>query len=149
MDRILFHPNHLDLIRLKPEYQNSVLNLESAKIALNNIPGGELGDALTLMVDGRIIACFGYFLILPGVVQVWLLPSIYLEQQSMTFVRVVRRYLEQTAEVFNWHRIQTVTKVDDKHRKWMKVLGFEEEGVMKKYFNNEDYIMSARYFERG
>lgn len=134
---------------MAPEYRKTVLNTPNARAALENIPGGEAGDALTLVIDGKVIACFGYFLILPGVVQVWLLPSIYLDQHKLTFVRIVRRYLDQTAEIFSWARIQSVTENDAKHRKWMKTLGFCEEGVLKKYFHGQDYIISARYFERG
>lgn len=149
VERLLFEPGHLNFLKLRPEYQDTVFNLERAKRVLYHIPGGAEGDALTLIVDDKILACFGYFLIFPGVVQVWLLPSIYLDEHPIIFVRIVKRYIEQTADVFNWHRVQTVTEVNDKHRRWMKTLGFVEEGVMKKYFNNQDYVMSARYFERG
>lgn len=148
VERKLFHVSHLDLIQVKPEYRE-LLNSDKVKFVLSNIPGGEQGDALTVMIDGRVVACFGYFLILPGVVEVWLLPSVYVHDHAIIFVKLVRRYLEQTANVFGWHRIQTVTKATSEHRRWMNVLGFCEEGIMKKYLNKEDYVMSARYFERG
>lgn len=149
IERILFHPKHLDLIQIRDEYRQMIFNSENAKYALNNIPGGKEGDALTLIIDGRIMACFGYFFLWEKTVQGWLLPSIYIQDHPIVFVRIIRRYLDQTAELFQWQRIQTVTEFNEKHRHWMKVLGFVEEGVMKKYFNNQDYIMSARYFERG
>lgn len=149
IDRVLFHPKHLDLLNIKEEWKKTVLNLDRAKMILGNIPGGEAGDALTLVIDGRVIACFGYFLVFPGVVEVWLIPSIHIDKYSLTFVRIVRRYLDQTAALFQWHRIQTVTEMDGRHRKWMKVLGFKEEGILEKYFNHKDYVISARLFERG
>lgn len=149
IERVTFHPKHLDILQIQDEYRNTVLNLDNAKTLLNNIPGGEQGEALTLMIDGRILACCGYFLVLPGVAQVWVLPSIYVHDHSLIFVRVIDRYLKSLFKTFDWHRMQTVTEVNDKHRRWMKVLGFKEEGIMEQYFNGRDYIMSARLLKKG
>lgn len=143
-----FHPDHLNFLKLRLGYEN-LLALEATQRALNNIPDAPQGGALSLAVDEKLIACFGFFLVLPGIAQVWLLPSIYLDEYPVTFVRVVKRYIEQTADIFGWHRVQTITEVNDQHRRWMKVLGFVEEGIMRQYLDKRDYVMSARYFERG
>lgn len=143
--RVLFNYEHLNLLELQPEYL-PVLNMDGVRFVLKQLPL-KYADALTLMDDGQILACFGYVQVLPGVAEVWLLPSVYVNGNAIALVREVDGYLKSTAEIMGWHRIQTVTQDIDQHRKWMKVLGFEEEGVLKKYYQQKDYIMSARYFD--
>lgn len=145
--RILFHVKHLDILELQSEYR-PLLDFDGVRFVLNNLPLPN-ADALTLMYDGRILCCFGYIQILPGVAEVWLLPSVYMSTNAVALVREVNGYLESTAEIFNWHRIQTITQNVGQHRRWMKVLGFIEEGCLKNYHEKKDYIMSARYFDRS
>src|SRR5665213_1701191 len=136
--RVLFNYSHLDLLELQPEYE-SLLDYDGVRFVLKILPQPN-ADALTLMYDGRIIACFGYIQVLPGVAEVWLLPSIYMGTCFIPLVKEVDGYLKSTAEIFKWHRIQTVTQDIEQHRKWMQVLGFVEEGVMKKYLKGNDYV---------
>lgn len=147
MKRINFHISHLDLLDLQPEYRD-VLNFDGVRFTLSRLNPPN-SDAMTLMYEGRVICCMGYIQILPGVAEVWLLPSIYLSDCTVSFVKEVHGFLGAIAKTFRWHRIQTVTKDSVQHRKWMKVLGFVEEGILKNYYDQKDYIMSARYFDRG
>jgi hypothetical protein len=143
--RVLFNINHLDIFDLQEEYR-PLLSFSGVRFVLDKLPLPG-ADALSLVVDGRILCCFGYIQLLPGVAEVWLLPSIYAKDHPVALVKEVNGYLESTAKVLGWHRIQTVTQCIYQHRKWMQVLGFVEEGVMKQYLDKKDYIMSARYFD--
>ena len=144
--RVLFNIKHLDVMYLQEEYV-PLLDFNGVRFILEKLPLPG-ADGLTLMIEGRIICCFGYMQLLPGVAEVWLLPSIYTKEYPIPFVREVNGYLESTAQVLNWHRIQTVTQNIATHRKWMTALGFVEEGILKLYYEKKDYIMSARYFDR-
>lgn len=124
--------------------RDATLQMEGVQSVLSQMKGN--CDAMTLMSDGRILACMGFFYVAPGVVMVWLIPSIYLNTAVIPFVREVNRYLEVTAKVLGWHRAQTLTRTDDFHRRWMKALKFSEESVLKQYINKEDYILSVRFF---
>lgn len=145
--RILFNIAHLDLLELQEDYQ-PLLDMDGVRFVLKQLPLPN-ADGLSLMIDGRLICCFGYLQILPGVAEVWLLPSIHMDKYPLALVREVKGYLDSTAEVRQWHRIQTLTRNLESHCKWIKVLGFEKEGCMKNYYKQEDYILSARYFEWG
>lgn len=145
---VVFNVNHLDVMDVREEYKASLLALDSVRYVLSNIKGGPEADAVTVLQDGKILMCMGYLSSLPGVAEVWLFPSIYVEKFPITFVREVSNYLNAIADTFGWHRIQTVTQDTPQHRKWMKVLGFVEEGIMKNYFQGKDFIMSARYFSK-
>lgn len=149
MSSIPFHVEHLAVMDVRRQEAETVLTLAPAREALSNIPGNHIADAITLMYDGRIIACMGYILILPGVVEVWLIPSVYVPKYPKFFIREVKNYLKTTAEVFNWHRAQTDTLDTPEARRWMEAIGFVEEGRKKNYYLGQDYIMSARYFNRS
>lgn len=142
--RVLFNKHHLELMEIQEEFK-PLLQLDGVRFVLDRIPLPG-ADGLTLMCNGQILVCFGYIHIVPGVVEVWLFPSVYVQKYPLTLVTEVIGYLESTAKVLNWHRVQTVTQDNAQHRKWMKTLGFVEEGLMKYYLNKQDYVMSARYF---
>ena len=144
LKRVLFKVEHLEVMDVRQIELDDLLALDTVRYFLKQMSGRI--DAVTWVHKGRIIACAGFFCPLPGTAEVWLIPSVYVKEVPILFVREVRSYLEVLAETFKWNRIQTVTRVDNFHRKWMKVLGFEEEGVMKKYRDGQDYIISARYF---
>jgi hypothetical protein len=143
--RILFKYDHLDLLNLQEDYR-PLLDLEGIRFVLKQLPLPN-ADGLTLMVDDQIMCCFGYLQLFSGVSEVWLFPSVNMGDYGVTVVREVKGYLEATAEVRGWHRVQTLTRNIRMHRKWMEVLGFVEEGTLKQYYQKEDYILSARYFD--
>lgn len=145
---VKFNVNHLDVMDIKPEYKDIVLNLAEVRYALSNIPGGASGDAATILIDGRIVLCLGYMQLSPGIVEVWLIPSIYMEKHAVSIIQDVKAYLNSFAEKFQWYRIQTVTQNNDQHRKWMRVLGFTEGEPLKNYLGGKDYITSVMCFER-
>lgn len=142
--KVLFHYEHLKLMDLRPQEIESVLTVGTIQQALQAMQGNT--DAVTLIYNGRIIACLGFFMLLPGVAEVWLIPSVWVPTVPKLFIQEIRRYLEVTGKTLNWTRAQTVTRHDDFHRRWMKAIGFEEEGLMKKYHMGSDYILSARLF---
>lgn len=146
VDRIKFHVEHLKLIEPVDETQNSLTSQTRVMEMLQNLDNLPNAHGMTLVLDGRILACIGCIEFSPGVAEVWLFASKRIKEHPIVFVRHVKHMVEIYAKTFGWHRIQTVTKVTDVHRKWMKTLGFVEEGTMKYLYKKEDYIMSARYF---
>lgn len=103
-------------------------------------------DAETLIYDGRIIASMGFIEVVDGVVEVWLIPSIYVKKIPKLFLKTVKSRLEVLAATLGFHRMQTLGLPDEFHEKWMKWLGFECEGCMKNYHDKKDYLMWARCF---
>lgn len=142
MSRLVpFSIEHLAVMDVVPIYTETILGLENVRFVLKHMPGS--GESVSVICDGKIIACMGYTVLLPGVAEVWMIPSIYVKEYSMYIVRMIKRYLLVQADTFKWHRIQTVTPCDHFSRRWMEALGFEEEGIMRKYFRDQDYVISA------
>lgn len=142
--KVLFHYEHLKLMDLRREELESILNIGDIQTVLKQMQGN--AEAITLIHNGRIIACMGYFRILPGVAEVWLIPSVYVKTVPKLFIREVRRYLMALSETEHWHRCQTLTRCDSFHRRWMQSIGFIEEGTLHNYHQGENYIISARLF---
>jgi len=122
---------------------------ERSLLAGNNIIRSiqENSLAFTGIVDGRIIACGGIVPLNNGNSEIWLIPSLWVSSVTLTFAREIRRWLDKIRHDFALNRMQTACMNDDLHNRWMAFLGFEKEGVMKKYHNGNDYCMWSKVVE--
>lgn len=103
--------------------------------------------ACTGIIDGRIICCGGVIPHKTGNSDIWLLPSAYVSSVKLTFVKELRKWLFGVRENLQLNRMQTYCLNDDLHTRWMTFLGFEKEGVMRKYFQGQDYAIWGRTWE--
>lgn len=102
--------------------------------------------AVSIMADGRLIACGGVLSIGPGIGYAWMFGSIHLRQHILWFVNELNNWLASISQTLDLHRLQTVCHVDDAQGiKWVESLGFVAEGTLKQYdAKRGDYIMYAR-----
>jgi hypothetical protein len=103
--------------------------------------------ACTGIADGRVVACGGVAPFGNGNANIWLIPSIYVEQYKTAFATHVLRWLMGVREDLALNRMQSACLADDLHDGWMTFLGFEKEGVLRKYHNGLDYHMWGRIWE--
>lgn len=141
---ILFHVEHLNCMEVREREKGTILANDRIMNMLTTYSGKM--DAETILYDGRIIACMGFIEIVPGVVEVWLIPSIYVKSIPKLFLKTVKSRLEVLASTLGFHRMQTIGLIDEASEKWMEWLGFVREGVMVQYLNKKDYIIWARCF---
>ena len=141
----MFKAAHLDLIELR---EHDLKNLPLGMFeAFEDMPSDK-GQALTLIVDGRILCIVGFYMLWDGVMDVYVLPSIYIPKYPVIFVKTIRRYVKSLGSTFNVHRMQSTALADEASDKWMKAVGFEEEGVLRQYSKDKsDYKMWARILE--
>jgi len=103
------------------------------------------GYAATWITDGRILMSAGVSVVWNGVAEVWVIPSKYVEKYPIAFNRAIREYLSSVMDTFNLHRLQTSSVADEKHARWMRWLGFKQEGIMRQYTTNKtDYYNWGR-----
>jgi hypothetical protein len=141
---IKFHPDHMDMMTLPIEIEEQIKSdyLFASKLYYASL---ELGAAKTMKIDNRLIASFGYCHIKKGVFEVWQVPSIYIVNHLNSLVRVLRSYIKYVAEYKGYNRCQTVGRKELGN--WFKLLGFQEEGILRSYGDNkEDYIQYGRIF---
>ena len=139
-----FNVSHLQLMYLRQEELESIMNLEDAQARFESLTHLSI-DAKTFMYDGRVIFCAGFFEQWPGVIECWMMPSIHVKSASIGFCRILRGYVNDIIKEFGCHRFQTNSPDDELHARFMKFLGLKKEGVMKKYTHNQkDYCVYAR-----
>ena len=126
-----FHPEHVKVMDIRDQELKGIFAFNKAWEGLLRL--NKLATALTICYDGKILGAMGFLEMWPGVCEVWVIPSKYIEQYGVVFARVIKKNLNNLIEVHNLHRIQ-VTAIDDpRHNRWLEWLGFTCEGVMRNY----------------
>jgi len=144
---IPFQPNHIELMDIRDIEIASSFCLPDAKERMTMMAEMSLA-AGTFLVDGQIVFAAGVVQMWPGVLDGWIIPTIYVPNHPIWFVKKIKGYFEAMAETFKCHRFQTVSPDDEQHEKWMLLLGFEKEGCLKAYSHNKkDYCMWSRSFQ--
>ena len=103
-------------------------------------------DAFTLEDDDEILAVGGAHIMWPGVAEAWVLVSPSGKQHGRLFARYAKRRFEGMLKENSIRRMQaTIHVTDEPAMRFVEWLGFEREGLMRKYgVEGEDYIRVAR-----
>ncbi len=76
-----------------------------------------------------------------GVGTVWVLTTPLVEKYPLWFSKAVRNMLNAGTDLYKLQRVQaTVLKENKKAVKWIEFLGFEREGLMRKYVGGDHYL---------
>jgi hypothetical protein len=136
-----FKAEHVELMDLRDHEKAFITgNDRIAFLAANSI-------AVTGVVDGVVVLAGGVVPYMNGNADIWLLPSVYLKDHQLTVVRELRKWLFQVREDLQLIRMESTCPDDELHTRWMESLGFECEGVKRKYFMGNDYRMWGRVWE--
>lgn len=92
--------------------------------------------------DGNLVAVAGVQKLWSKVGEAFMLATPFFETHPMYVARIIKRILHDKIILSQqFERIQTAVQVDFvKAHNFIKFLGFNQEGLMKKYINGEDYI---------
>lgn len=110
-----------------------------AQIELRKCHNGERpseinNKAITFILDGKPIAIFTWYFISTGVVHVCGLLSDDVTKKSRSFHKSVLLFIGRAFEIHKLQRMQITVLVGfDEGRYWAQSLGFEYEGVMRKF----------------
>lgn len=135
-----FIPEHLDAIRLREEFEArvSVLSSKQGAEMFQNL--AQNGCALTIIGNDRaILAVCVWFVASPGIIDIGMFASEDIYSQSCSYLRFARRKFREflgTLRDSSVRRIQTMSYCDETHDRWMRWLGFDLEGTLKKYSHN-------------
>ena len=103
------------------------------------------GMSFTAVKDNKIICSGGVIPVWDKVFEGWVMGSHLIWQNRISAAKIIKKGMEFLIQENNIVRLQTAVKKDfilgHRFAQW---LGMEEEGIMKKYQNNEDYIRFAR-----
>ncbi len=135
---IPFKVEHLDCMEMR-EHEQGLIGSEDMKAFE--------GLSFTGLIDGRIISCGGVVIEKWGNAYVWQVPSVYVKDVKVSYCKYIRKWLDDIAQEYALNRFETTCVNDGLHNRWMKFLGFEVEGIKKKYINGQDYVMFAKVME--
>ena len=107
------------------------------------------GVAFTGVADGRVISCGGLNIMGHDNADVWQIPSIYVDSVSISYARYVRKWVQDMKEAFALNRMETLCVDDGLHKRWMRFLGFQQEGVKRNYIDGQDYVLWGRIWTDG
>lgn len=121
IDIVDYQPSHLENIVLK-------------KCHDGERPKEIRGNAITFLIAGEPLAIFGWYLISPGVAQVWGLLSEKTQNHKKSFHKAVKLFLPYSIQKLEIRRMQISVRCHfHQGWRWAKKLGFNCEGVMKQY----------------
>ncbi len=123
-----FHP--LDVLRMKPSHfgqPDCCLTLEDGRRLF------DLGGAISVLDNGRILLIGGIVNIWPGRSEVWSVLGIGSEKQMLSLTRVARKTLNLSFV----KRLESYCLSGfSQGERWLKILGFQHEATLRKYYPN-------------
>ncbi len=105
----------------------------------------ELGLAVTALVNGMPVAVFGVIPLWPHVAELWSIISAPARRLPKQLTMVGAAFCDIAAQSLRLHRLQiTVRSDEERSLRWARHLGFEVEGLMRRYTPDgvDAYIMA-------
>lgn len=133
-----FSIDQLDRMTLTDEAA-IVMSAPGAREALMHLTEADL-TATLVSPDGKLLGVMGAVPTVPGVCEVFVVATKDQAKYPVAFARSVRRALYTLKN--KYRRIQAVSKEGAALAGWLEWLGFEREGVLRKYGKEgEDMVM--------
>ena len=106
----------------------------------------KVGKCFSAFVNGELIACAGVNVLWPGTGEAWAIVTPRIYKNKLFFHKAVKNNLEDIIKTKCLKRVQAQILVGfTAGARWIESLGFELEGVLKKYDSMQnDYWMFAR-----
>jgi hypothetical protein len=140
-----FEPWHAAKIRLRDFDARCFAGIGHSPAAMGRF-WEAYGPGFTgLLPDGEVAACGGVAIQWPGFGVGWAITSDLVDDYMLTFHKTFKRMIAHIERSRGLVRIQTTVHADHLvSRRWLKRLGFETEGLMRRYIGGDDYYLMAR-----
>jgi len=134
----------IDVVGFSPEHLESLTNLKACY--KGEVNSRVWGEAVTVIDGKKVLAIFGSVTIFPGIQHIWALVSEDVKDYPIQFFRTAQKVLAWQQKRKPARRYQIDIRAGyPELQKWAKLLGFECEGLMKKFGQNgDDYYLYAR-----
>jgi len=138
------------MLNIRPYRQEDVYDIELDYEFDSVSRAGLLGHneivAYTLLDDDKVLAVGGAHVMWFGAGEAWVLVSPDCLNQRASFARYAKRLFDSILQDTDLRRVQASIHVDDDRAyRFAEWLGFENEGVMRKYgVDGGDYYRMAR-----
>jgi len=138
MDVVPFEVEHLETIMLQPAQQHFFSYFDPAYGEALKLSG----PAFTGIHEGRVLGCAGLVKQWENRAIAWSLLSSDIGNEFVRIHKAVYRFLELT----DFDRVEAHVDANfDQGHRWIRMLGFEKEGYMKRFNpNGGDAVLYAR-----
>lgn len=110
-----------------------------------NLTRQKAGNAFTLYQGNEIVGCGGIMKIWDGFGEAWTLFTRLLFQNPKTVHKTVKYIMGELIKEEGFKRVQAVVDASNERAvRWIERLGFEREGLMRKYIGDKDFYLYAR-----
>lgn len=127
----------------KPEHLNSFdaaeIGIDVKSITQFALDYPEIRQIMAFTKDSKTILICGLSFISEGVWEAWLIPCKEIKKYAKDTVRSMKNFTDWLFDYHSAHRIQIA--VEDYNCKWAKAIGFQFEGIVKKYHKGVDHYM--------
>ena len=141
---VKYTDEHFDQVELKEELAFKSLLIGDPQIRLNIL--AQSGNGLVILYDGEILGYMGYYVLWPGVCEIWAMPSIRVNKYPKTYLATVKECIDKTfKEKTEYHRFQVTCPDNAYYDKWIGFLGMTCEGILRQYdTERNDYKIWSR-----
>lgn len=101
------------------------------------------GPAWAVRLDGKLVAIGGHSPVWPGRTVLWGYLGSNCGPALAVMTKEVRRQLREMTVEFPRMEAYAERHHDEGHR-WLRLLGFKREGLMRKFYNGRDYVIYAK-----
>lgn len=140
-----FSPKHLDGFPYKAVHQGEGPDLLRRVLEAATLRPNAL--VCTLVREDELpVAVLGIALLHERAGEVWSVMSERVKECGIALTRLILRILDTYQRQLKLRRLQAITRTDDPGlAKFFRVLGFEYEGLMKRFgYDGSDHLMFAR-----
>jgi len=100
---------------------------------------------ITLEIDGDIVTIMGITGIRPGVYEAFITKTAHIFKHAKEFHDTMVKVVESALKLEGLHRLQMyVDSTIPRDIRWAEKLGFEREGLLKKFDIDKDYYVYGR-----
>lgn len=135
-----------DMLKINLRQIDRETGTEATAGVMGTMAASERGEALTILADDEILSIGGVVSLFPGTAELWSLASTAVDKFPISFHKANIRILDYWIKALKLRRLQC--KVYSEHVRsieWLKRLGFQEEGLMRKYdTQGRDFYLYAK-----
>ncbi len=105
------------------------------------------GTSFSAMENGEVLGCAGITHLWPGVGEAWSMFSSEIRTKPFFLHRAVKNGLDNLGTLFGYHRIELFVAAEfEVGQRWARVLGFELEGIRRKYTpDKKDIVVFVKF----
>ena len=143
MNLIPFQVEHFEVLKNSQELM--LVSLDERRI-YQQVASCALNPSFTGMINGEVVGAAGLWHLWKGVAEAWAIMGSKAVNHPYAVQKALKRGLVALSEAMGLHRIQAVMRIDNlRGLKWLKTLGFEQEGEPMKGYGPDgaDYYRLA------